>query len=402
MEQALSDVKVLDLTHYIAGPYCTKLLADYGADVVKIERPGTGDPARRMGPFPNDEPHSEKSGLFLHLNTNKRGITLNLKTEMGKQILKQLVKDVDILVENFSPRVMQGLGLDYDALQKINPKLVMTSISNFGQTGPYRDYKASEIILYGMGSEMYCTGVADREPVMLGPNITQYMAAGAASVATMGAFYAARYQSIGNHVDMAIVEATSGGTERRSTNLLAYQYTGETNPRMLAIDVGYPLGTYPCRDGYTNIMGGLQYWDRVVKMLGSPEALKDPKWKAPTAQSNPELMEEFNAIYYPWLMEHTKKECVEIAQAAGAPCTPVQTMEDVVNDPHFNTRDFFTEIDHPATGKLKYPGRPVIMSQTPWQVARPSPMLGQHNGEVYGEIGYTAEDLVKLRQQGII
>ena len=136
-EQALSDVKVLDLTWYIAGPYCTKLLADYGADVIKVERPGAGDPARSMGPFLGDDPHPEKSGLFLHLNTNKRGITLNLKSQACKRIFKELVKDVDILVESFSPRVMPSLGLGYEELEKLNPRLVMTSISNFGQTGPY-------------------------------------------------------------------------------------------------------------------------------------------------------------------------------------------------------------------------------------------------------------------------
>jgi len=158
MEQALSDVKVLDLTRFVAGPYCTKLLADYGADVIKIEKPGEGDPTRRMGPFLGDDPHPDKSGLFLHLNTSKRGITLNLKSEIGKKIFRELVKGVDILVENFSPRVMPGLGLEYEALETLNPRLVMTSISNFGQSGPYRDFKASELILYGMGGAMNETG----------------------------------------------------------------------------------------------------------------------------------------------------------------------------------------------------------------------------------------------------
>ena len=153
-QQPLSDVRVLDLTRHIAGPYCTKLLADSGADVIKVERAGSGDPARREGPFFGDDPHPEKSGLFLHLNTNKRGISLNLKSDTGKTILKELMREVDILVESFSPRVMPGLELDYHSLDKINPKLVMTSISNFGQSGPYRDFKASELVVSGMGSTM--------------------------------------------------------------------------------------------------------------------------------------------------------------------------------------------------------------------------------------------------------
>jgi CoA:oxalate CoA-transferase len=174
MDQALSGIRVIDLTWYIAGPYCTKLLADYGADVIKIERPGSGDPARRMGPFLNDEPHPEKSGLFLHLNTNKRGITLNLKTETGKNIFRDLVKKADILVESFSPRVMPSLGIDYKALEKINPKLVMTSISNFGQKGPYRDFKGSELIFQGFGGYMYLVGTSDREPSKKAGNVIQY------------------------------------------------------------------------------------------------------------------------------------------------------------------------------------------------------------------------------------
>ena len=162
MEQPLSDVRVLDLTWYITGPYCTKLLADYGADVIKVEPPGGGDPARRLGPFLNDDPHPEKSGLFLHLNTNKRGITLNIECETGKRIFKELVKKADILVESFPPRVMPSLGLGYETLEKINPMLVMTSITDFGQTGPYRDFKGSELIYQGLGGPMYTTGTPDR------------------------------------------------------------------------------------------------------------------------------------------------------------------------------------------------------------------------------------------------
>src|SRR5687768_15394925 len=166
-ESALADLRVLDLTHYIAGPYCTKLLADYGADVIKIERPDSGDPARRYGPFPHDEPHPEKSALFLHLNTNKRGITLDLKTSAGKAMFVELVRKVDVLVENFQPRVMPSLGFSHEQLVRVNPRLVMTSISNFGQTGPYRDYKAQDILMYAMGGPMHQTGAPHREPVKM-------------------------------------------------------------------------------------------------------------------------------------------------------------------------------------------------------------------------------------------
>ena len=168
-EQIFSDVKVLDLTWYISGPYCTKMLADYGADVIKVERPGEGDPARMMEPFLGGETHPEKSLLFSHLNLNKRGITLNLKSDQGRDIIKALVKDVDILVESYSPGVMARLGLDYNTLKEINPRLVMTSVSNFGQTGPYRDFKLSELILNGFHSQINC-GEPDRFPLKKGGN----------------------------------------------------------------------------------------------------------------------------------------------------------------------------------------------------------------------------------------
>ncbi|MDY6844318.1 MAG: CoA transferase, partial [Thermodesulfobacteriota bacterium] len=158
-EQALSDVKVLDLAWHIAGPYCTKLLADYGADVIKVERPGEGDLSRKMGPFFKDDPHPEKSGLFLFLNTNKKSITLNLKSEWGKKVIKELVKEVDIVVESFRPGVMARLGFDYETLEEINPKLVMTSLSSFGQTGPYRNFAASDLVIYGMGGSMNTCGL---------------------------------------------------------------------------------------------------------------------------------------------------------------------------------------------------------------------------------------------------
>lgn len=164
-DQALSDIKVLDFSHLIAGPYCTKLLADYGAEVTKVERPNTGDGSRRLGPFPGDEPNGEKSGLFLHLNTNKRGITLDLKTAAAREIVFQLVQETDLVVESFRPGTMASFGLDYPTLKEVNPRLVMTSVSNFGQTGPYRDYKGSEIIFYGMGGEMYSTGSRSSKPV---------------------------------------------------------------------------------------------------------------------------------------------------------------------------------------------------------------------------------------------
>lgn len=401
-EQALSDVKVLDLTWYIAGPYCTKLLADYGADVIKVERPGTGDRARTMGPFLGDDPHPEKSGLFLHLNTNKRSITLNLKTDTGRKLFKELAKDVDVLVENFSPHVMPSLGLGYEELEKLNPRLVMTSISNFGQTGPYRDYKASELIIYGMGGDMYFAGVPDREPMKKGGRVVEYQGGIHAACATMVALFMAREQGIGQHVDVSLMETQMASIDRRMSHLIDYQYNGPRLQRLypgsrLAIPVS---GIYPCKDGYFAFVGGMAFLPRVCKMIGRPELAE--VYGKPEAQTDPAKKEEFEAILIPWLLEHTKKECTEAGQAVGELCGPVNNTEDLFKDPHWRARGYWEEVNHPVAGRLTYPGAPAKMLGSPWQIRRPAPLLGQHNEEVYGALGYSRDDLVELRDSGVI
>jgi len=399
---ALEDIKVLDLTQYVAGPYSTKLLADYGAQVIKIEEPGFGDPSRSMGPFPGDIPHPEKSGLFLYLNMNKKGITLNLKSEAGKRVFRQLIAGIDILVESYRPGMLSSLELDYDNLKKINQNLVLASITNFGLTGPYSDFKAGDITIWAMGGEMYSTGVPGREPLMLAPNVAQYIVGSVAAVGIMGAFYAARYLNIGQQVDVSAMEVQSGVTERRLINLLSYEYRGKINPRIATMEVGFPYGVYPCKDGYINVQGGRVYWDRIVKMVESPAFLMDPKWTKLDAQANPSLKAEFEKYFLNWLINRTKKETIEAGQAAGVPCTPLQTTEEVFKDPHFNARGCFVEIEHPMTGVLKYPRSPVLLNGTPAQIKRPAPMLGQHNCEIFGQLGFSNSDLVKLRQQGVI
>jgi CoA:oxalate CoA-transferase len=187
-EQPFSDIKVLDFTWHISGPYCTKLLADYGAEVIKVERPGERDPARCVGPFLDDDPHPEKSLLFSHLNLNKKGVSLNLKSGTGRKIILELVKEMDVVVESFSPGVMERLGLNYERLKKVNPKLVVTSISNFGQTGPYRDYKLSELVLNGFHAMIH-NGDFNRYPLKKGANVCQYQAGSVAAVATIGALW---------------------------------------------------------------------------------------------------------------------------------------------------------------------------------------------------------------------
>jgi crotonobetainyl-CoA:carnitine CoA-transferase CaiB-like acyl-CoA transferase len=403
MEQALSDMKVLDLTQYIAGPYCTKLMADLGADVIKIEKLGEGDPARRMGPFPSDEPHPEKSALFLHLNTNKKGVTLNLKCPRGQKIFKELVRDVDILVESFKPGTMARWGLDFETLEKINPRLVMASISNFGQYGPYRDFKLSDGILYAMGGDMYSDGMYQREPVKLAVNVAFYEAGASAAVGIMGAYYGAKHGGTGGqHIDISLMETLESSVDRRMANLIAYQYCGQQMIRISMSELNFPAGAYPCQDGYFGLIASGLRWSGVAKMIGDPE-LEKPPWSTLEAQFYPERRDEFyERWWFPHLNTRTKLECWRDGQAAGLMCAPFNTTADLLQDPHLKARKFFVQIDHPIAGRITYPGAPYIMSETPWQIRRAPPLLGQHNTEIYGTLGYTKEDLVLLRQQGVI
>lgn len=404
-DQPLADIRVIDLTHGISGPYCTKMLADFGADVIKVERPTGEDYARRLGPFPDDRPDSEKSGFFLHLNTNKRGITLDLKTASGRRALEDLLGNADVLAESFRPGTMTRLGLDYDTLSRRHPGLIMTSFSNFGQTGPYRDYKASELVFYAMGGRMNTTGQPDRPPIKLGGNHVQYQAGNVGAMATMFAFYARQYGEMGGqHIDISIFESQMASMNARLSALVQYQYTGERGKRLGGGLGGYPAGFYPCQDGYVNVQGGAAFWPRTVALLGIPELLEDPRFAPPMGQLSPEGKEEFEGAYwFPWLMQRTKRQVVEECQSHEILSGMVNTIDEVVDDnPQFEARGYFSTIDHPATGPLRYPGAPLVTEGRWWRIRRPAPLHGQHTAEVLGELGYSEDRMGALRQEGAI
>ena len=393
---ALAGLRVVDLTQHVAGPYCTKLLADFGAAVVKVERPNGGDPARRLGPFPGGVPHPEKSGLFLYLNTNKRGVTLNLKDPQGRAMLLQMVKDADVLVENFSPRVMPSLGLSYDVLSQVNPGLVMTSISSFGQSGRYRDYRATELVLYALGGMAYITGKYDREPVKHGYNQAQYLGGLVGASGTVAALLARRRTGRGQHVDVSIMECVCSTL---FTTVLEYAYTGMVARRQPR-QGGSLRYAMPTREGYIlptpGVMGD---WGSYVEMLGIPD-LHHPKFATPSGRQV--HSDEVEALVRPKLLERTAQEWFHRAQEWRFPFAPVQTMADIAHCEHLEQRGFFVEFPHPAVGTLRYPGAPFQMSATPRVQARPAPLLGEHNAEVFGQLGYTASDLAILRAQGAI
>ncbi|MBI4640742.1 MAG: CoA transferase [Candidatus Tectomicrobia bacterium] len=399
MTYPLSGLKVLDLTHLIAGPYCTKLLSEFGAEVVKIEKPGEGDLARRIGPFLNDIPHFERSGLFLYLNMGKKSITLNLRTVKGKKILFELVKWADVVVENFEPRVMPDLELAYEVLEKINPKVVMTSISNFGQTGPYRDYLADEIIEQAMSGLMYIVGDPTGEPLKPGGFQAEYQAGLSGAIGTMTALYARNRTGRGEHVDISIMETITSLIEN---TLVVYSYQGVVRKRAGSrFPRNHPTAILPCKDGYIAVAAQMQkQWEALCELIEKPDLLDDPKFA--TAADRYDHADEIDEVLLIWSRELTKEEIFHRAQARRIPVSIVCTVQDLLNDPHYQARNFFIELGHPEAGSLTYPGAPFKMSETEWKGAR-APLLGEHNQEIYGDLlGYTQQDLEKLRSTKVI
>ena len=396
----LDDVTVLDLTHYVTGPYATKLLADYGANVIKIERPD-GDPARRLGPFKGDEEHPEKSGTFFYLNTNKRSLVLNLRDERAREVLARLLDRADVVVESFRPGVLDALGVGWQFIHTRRPSVPLVSISNFGQTGPYRDYKGTELVLYGFAGEMYTMGVSEREPVKMYGTAALVESGAAAATAAMAAFMVGQEQDIGQHVDFSIVESQLGGVDRRHATAIAYEFSGRKTVRHAGSAMGVG-GVYPCADGYVEFTGAYRFLDRMADMMGNPEWLQDPKWRQPGAIGAPGAVDEFNAHFYGWLAERTRRDIWAEARRARVVCGPLFNVRELFEDPHFRERGFWQEVTHPELGAFEMPGRPFIMSDSPWELRRPAPLLGEHTVEVLSEAGYSDREIRELAEQRVV
>ena len=400
----LAGVRVVDFSWYVAGPFCARMLADYGADVIKVERPRVGDPARSFGPFPGDRPHPERSGAFLSLNTSKRGITLDLRAPEGLEIASRLVAEADVVVEAFSPGVMEGLGLGFQALAVSASQLVYCSISNFGQSGPYRDYQLTDFTLYAMGGAMHATGLPDREPLRLATGTQLIQGGYIAATAALMAYYGARRSGIGDWVDVSLFETAMGSIDRRLTHLTAHSYAGGLQRREPQWGTGYPTGFYPCNDGYVLITGGGQFFPRVARMVGRPELGIDARYATDEAQRDPARREEFEAtVLLPWILELTKEEVCLAGQEAGVLCGAVNTVADVMRSAQFLERGYWAQVDHPETGELPYPGAPFKMSRTPWAIGRPAPLLGEHNRDVLvEELGVPVRRFQRLQRAGVI
>jgi crotonobetainyl-CoA:carnitine CoA-transferase CaiB-like acyl-CoA transferase len=400
-DQALRHLKVIELCTLVTGPYCTKLMADFGAEVIKIEPPVIGDCARRRGPFLHDIPDPELSGLFLHLNTNKLSITLDVTTETGKDILKELIKQADIFVEDSPPRVMQKQGLTYSDLEKINPRLVMTSITPFGQTGPYRDYRAYELNAHHAGGEGYLLPIhsddPDREPVKPGGIVGDCICGLSAALATLTAAYAMVETGVGQHIDLSKQDVLMSLVQM---HVCTFANLGEVHSRLAK---GF-LMVLPmeCQDGYIIITVVTdREWRSLAECMGNPAWALDEKYLS--WANRHWYSDEINPRVQAWVRQFKKDELFHKLQAKGVSAAPINTAEDLAKSVQLQERGFFADIAHPLAGTLKYPTVAYQLSETPWRAMRPAPFLGQHNEQVYcGRLGFSKEQLTKFREAGVI
>jgi crotonobetainyl-CoA:carnitine CoA-transferase CaiB-like acyl-CoA transferase len=393
---ALDDIRVLDISQGIAGPLCAKILGDFGADVLKVEPVG-GESGRRMPPFFHDDPHPEKSLFFLLMNLNKRGITLNLDMPEGTKIFKDLVHHADVIVETFQPGYLASLGLDYASLERDNPGMVLTSITPFGQTGPYSHYQGEEIVAYATGGIMSISGTADREPLKHGGFQAQYEAGFNGALATLYTLLLRDLTNEGQHVDVSTQEVVNSTLV---ANQPYFSWIGGVQGRRSA---GTAFGqVMPCKDGYfVNQAGGGASWDDIVEFYGREE-LKEERF----ADNDQRLMngQALGEIVADAAKDRTMAEMFTTASEKYRMLFGmVQTPEDLANCPQLEAREFYQEVEHPVIGKIKVPFRLWNMTETASQYRRPAPLLGQHNEEVYTQLlGYTEADIVKLRELGVM
>ena len=393
----LQGLRVVELGESISAPYCAKLLADMGAEVVKIERPGVGDQAREYGPFLNDQPHPERSGLFLYLNANKQGVTLNLETPTGREILGGMLAQAEVFVHNLHPTDMDRLGVGYEDLRTHNDQIVMASITPFGLTGPYRNYKAYDINLAAAGGICEGLGSPDREPLTFGTSEVGYFAGMAAASSIVIALLA----GVGQHIDIAEVETMTGIYNGPEALMAVYQWRMTRRTGHHALDFPYPNCILRCKDGYTFVGSpeGRQ-WRKLLEIMGDPEWAKDPRFRNRTAMNN-EFADEVDGYVEEWLTQHTKAELLALALEHRVPLAPVRGFDEVRSD--LSLADQFVAVERRDTGTVTLPGPPYKLPGQESGTPSPAPFLGQHNADIYcGELGYSKEELVKLYQTGII
>lgn len=393
MGKVFEGLKVVDLTSALNGPFATMFLADYGAEVIKVEPLG-GDQCRAWGPF---EKNSGESAFFAAYNRNKKSVTLNLKTEKGREMLYELVKDADVLAENYKGGVTKKLGIDYDTIKKINPNIIYASSSGFGQYGPIAHRPCYDVVAQAMGGILNLTGFPDQDPVKVGPSVGDHVAGIYLAVGIMMALYHREKTGEGQHVDVAMMDVIFSILENAIVN---YTVGGEIPERNGNIDPSIaPFDAFKCKDGFVALgVGNDRLFERFSKAIGHPEFLEDERFK-----TNDLRQQNYkSALRDPieeWCMKYTKKEIENIMDEVAIPCGPVMNIKEIIEHPQIQAREMVVTMDHPTAGKMDIPGCTIKMSATPGAVETPSPILGQDNREVFG---LTEEEEKQLIEEGVI
>jgi crotonobetainyl-CoA:carnitine CoA-transferase CaiB-like acyl-CoA transferase len=399
--KALDGVKVIEYGNMITGPFCAKILGDLGAEVIKIEAPCCGDESRSAEPFMKDIPGVENSGLFAYLNMNKVGVTLNPETETGRNIFVELLKNADIFIENNSVKRMKELKLNYKAVKEINPRIVMTSITPFGQTGPYKDFKGNELINTHLGGVGYLStreGDASKEPLKYPAHLFSFQAGLSAASATMGSLFQQKLTGEGMFLDVSEQESV---IQNVNSAIARYSYTEQISRRTDVLDLA-PHHILPCKDGYIYASFVEEHqWRRFVEVMGHPDWADSELFA--NAQIRSQYWDALKPLMLEWTMQYTVEEIYRRSQEKGIPLGAVRTADQIMDDKQFAARDFFVEVDRQELGKLKYPGIPYRFSEIKRDNPIPAPLLGQHNEAIYcGRLGYSKRDLNRLNEAGVI
>lgn len=391
----LAGVRVLDLSRILSGPYCSMMLADWGADVIKVEMPGDGDSTRQWGPpFVHGE-----SAYFLAVNRNKRSIAIDLKHEEGRALLRRLVASCDVLLENFRPGTTERLGASYEELSKINPRLVYCSISGFGQDGPYRDLPGFDAVAQAMSGMMSITGEPEGEPTKHGMSIADLSAGMWAAFAIVSALYEREKSGQGQHLDVSLLDGqiawlTYVAGAYFATGQLPARY-GNGHPTIV------PYQPFATSDGYIMLAVGTdRQWQAFCRVANMEDVMNDPRFA-----TNPDRVRNRDVVIAA-VAERMKKRTTQQwrteLEAAGVPCGPINNVAQVFEDPHVLARGMVTSFTHPRAGEVKTVGVPVKLSRTPGDTPKPPPLLGQHTYELLGELGYSPEEIEALASLGII
>ncbi len=395
----LSGLKVVEFGDNISAPFCAKLLGDLGAAVIKVEQ-RSGDEARRRGPFPGDASASGKSPLFIYLNASKCGIVLNVESAQGRALLLRLLERADVLVENNPPAAMQRLGLTYEELREVSPSLVVTSLTSFGQTGPYHDCRAHSIQISAMGGVSVMNGQPNREPLAPPYDLMEYAGGLYGCVATCFALLERDCSGLGQHVDVSLTDCCAA----MHTGLYIWEgLTGKRHPNRSGRGEIFPNGLWRCKDGYISMIAPqVAQWIRFVKVMGDPEWTKESRYRDRRAMAK-EYPGEVDDLLAPWFMAHTKDEIFAMCREAHVPVAPVRTIDEVTRDDHLKQRGFFVNMRLEDCDVISMPGSPYRFSESSFPERRPPPKLGEHTEDVLaGDLGLSEEEIRDLRRTGVI